>query len=158
MSVPLPPNMTNAPSPAPTRVDPASFRVRGDAYHSWLVPWVNLQLPALIEWMRLRTNEVFSWASSANADRLLCQSAAAAVAAESPIANAAAAAASAVAASAYASQAQAVSPDSPIRLNTRAVTANFTVPAGCNAASAGPIAVADGVTVTVSDFSTWSIQ
>ncbi len=158
MSVPNPPSMTNAPSPAPTRADPASFRTRGDAYHSWLVPWVNTQLPALIEWIRLRANEVFVWASSASSDRLLCQSAAAAIAAESPVANAAAAAASAVAAAAYASQAQAVSPDSPIRLNTRAVTANFTVPAGYNAASAGPISVADGITVTVSDFSTWSIQ
>ena len=155
MSVPNPPSMTNAPSPAPTRADPASFRTRGDAYHSWLV---NTQLPALIEWIRLRANDVFVWASSASSDRLLCQSAAAAIAAESPVANAAAAAASAVAAAAYASQAQAVSPDSPIRLNTRAVTANFTVPAGYNAASAGPISVADGITVTVSDFSTWSIQ
>lgn len=158
MSVPFPPGMTNAPSPAPTRADPASFRVRGDAYHSWLVPWVNFQLPALIEWIRLRANEVFAWASSASADRLLCQSAAAAIAAESPVANAAAAAASAVSAAVYASQAQAVSPDSPIRLNTRVVKADFTVPAGHNAASAGPIAVSDGVTVTVSNHSTWSIQ
>ena len=68
------------------------------------------------------------------------------------------AASSAALAASYASQAQAVSPDSPIRLNTRKVAADFTVPPGYNAASAGPISVADRVTVTVSDHSTWSIQ
>jgi hypothetical protein len=57
----------------------------------------------------------------------------------------------------YASQAQATNPDSPIRLNPRKVTANFTVPADYNASSVGPIAVSEGITVTVADRATWSI-
>ncbi len=158
MSVPNPPSMTDAPSPAPTRADPSSFRSRGDAYHSWLVTWVNTQLPALIEWVRLRANEVLGWANAAQADRLLCQAAATAVAAESPVTNAAAAAASAAAAAVYASQAQATNPDSPIRLNPNRITADFTVPSNYNAASVGPITVSEGVTVTVQDNAAWSIH
>ena len=44
------------------------------------------------------------------------------------------------------------------RINPRSVTANFTVPSGYNAASAGPMAIAEGVTVTVQDNATWSIH
>lgn len=68
------------------------------------------------------------------------------------------AASSAASAASYASRAQAVSPDSPIRLNTRNVVEDFSVPPDYNAASTGPLAISDGVTVTVSDHSTWSIQ
>jgi len=158
MSVPTPPGITNAPSPAPSRADPANFRARGDAYHSWLVPWVNTELPALIEWLRLRANDVLGWANAAQSDRALCQAAAAAVALQSPAANATAAAASAAQAAAYASQAQATNPDSPMRLNPRRITASFTVPTGYNAASAGPITVADGVTVTVASGAAWVVH
>ena len=42
-------------------------------------------------------------------------------------------------------------------LNDQAVTANYTVPTGKNASSAGPITVNTGVTVTVSTDSTWVI-
>lgn len=42
-------------------------------------------------------------------------------------------------------------------LNGKTITQNYTVPADNNAFSAGPITIADGVTVTVSDGSTWSI-
>jgi hypothetical protein len=43
------------------------------------------------------------------------------------------------------------------RMNPSTITANQTIPTGYNAVSAGPITVAEGITVTVSDFSTWSI-
>lgn len=48
--------------------------------------------------------------------------------------------------------------ESPIRLNPSRVTANFTVPSGYNAASVGPIAIAEGVTVTIQDRATWSVH
>jgi hypothetical protein len=73
-------------------------------------------------------------------------------------ANATAAAAAAAAASASAALAQSVSPDSPVRLNTRVITADLTIPSAYNAASIGPIQVADGVTATVQPNATWSIQ
>ena len=57
-----------------------------------------------------------------------------------------------------ASLAQATNPDSPIRLNPREISANFTVGAAYNAASAGPITISDGVTVTVADNATWSVH
>lgn len=52
MSIPNPPTLTPAPSPAPTRFDPANFRERADAYHTWLVPHVNTQLPAMLAWIK----------------------------------------------------------------------------------------------------------
>jgi hypothetical protein len=42
-------------------------------------------------------------------------------------------------------------------LNDQAVTANYTIPTGKNASSAGPITVNTGVTVTISTDSTWVI-
>lgn len=73
-------------------------------------------------------------------------------------ASAQAASASAASAGVYASQAQATNPDSPIRLNPRRIDTDFAVAAGYNAASVGPIAVAEGVAVTVQDNATWSIH
>jgi hypothetical protein len=35
---------------------------------------------------------------------------------------------------------------------------NFTLPTGYNGASAGPISIDDGVTVTISNGATWSIH
>ena len=46
----------------------------------------------------------------------------------------------------------------PSRALTERITANFTIPVDSNAASVGPISVADGVTVNVSDNATWSIH
>ena len=101
---------------------------------------------------------VSATAVAAQADRVICQAAAAAIAQESPTANAAAAAIAAAQAQAYASQAQATNPDSPIRLNPRRIAVNFTVPTGYNAASTGPITVADGVAVTVATGASWSVH
>lgn len=47
--------------------------------------------------------------------------------------------------------------DAVFYLNSKLVTSSFTVPAGQNAQSAGPIEIADGATVTVADGSTWVI-
>jgi hypothetical protein len=58
----------------------------------------------------------------------------------------------------YASQAQATNPDSPIRINPTRVMADFTLATGYNGASAGPISIDDGVTVTISNGATWSIH
>lgn len=47
--------------------------------------------------------------------------------------------------------------DAVFYLNGQTVTTNFTIPAGQNAMSAGPITVADGVIVTVSNGSNWVV-
>lgn len=109
-------------------------------------------------WIAARTQEVFTWSTAAQSDRILAQTAAASVAAQSPVANAAAAAASAAAAAVSAGLAQATNPDSPIRINPRRITADFTLGSAYNGATAGPIQVSDGVTVTISDNATWSIH
>lgn len=41
--------------------------------------------------------------------------------------------------------------------NTNGINANWTVPSGYNAMSAGPITIADGVTVTISNGSSWAV-
>jgi hypothetical protein len=158
MSVPTPPTIPAAPTPAPTRSDPANFRERADAYHSWLPPFVNTTLVAALAWIEARSNEVLGWANAASADRAVVQTAKAAIDAQSPVTNAAAAAASAAAAAVYASQAQATNPDSPVRLNPRLITSDITIASAYNAASVGPIAIGEGVTVTVQDNATWSIH
>jgi len=50
-----------------------------------------------------------------------------------------------------------VQTSSPIYLNGQTVTANFTVPTGYNGMSAGPVTVANGVTVTVTSGCEWSV-
>lgn len=97
-------------------------------------------------------------ANAAQADRVLAAADAAAVAAANPAANAADAAVSAAAAAVSAGIAQAVSPDSPVRFNTRKITANLVIGSDYNAASAGPITISDGVTVTVQDNATWVVN
>ena len=44
-----------------------------------------------------------------------------------------------------------------IVVNSQTVSANYTVPSGSNALSSGPVTVADGITVTVSDGSVWTV-
>jgi hypothetical protein len=44
-----------------------------------------------------------------------------------------------------------------IFVNSQTVSANYTVPSGSNALSSGPVTVADGITVTVSDGSVWTV-
>jgi hypothetical protein len=42
-------------------------------------------------------------------------------------------------------------------LNDTVVTTSYTIPAGKNAVTAGPVTVNDGVTITVSDNSVWTV-
>jgi hypothetical protein len=44
-----------------------------------------------------------------------------------------------------------------ILVNSATVTADYTIPTGSNAISSGPVTVADGITVTVSDGSNWVV-
>ena len=69
----------------------------------------------------------------------------------------AAAASAASAASSVSSAALIVTGGSPFLLNPSEITADITLPSGFNAASAGPIEIANNVNVTISDNSTWSI-
>jgi len=157
MTIQSPPAITQPPSPAPSRTDSANFSARSDAYHAWL-PTGYANLVAALTWIAARCDDVFAWALTAQQDRIDAQKAADAVAAQSPITNAAAAAASAQAAAVSAGIAQAVSPDSPVRFNTRSITADLTIASAYNAASVGPITIAPGITVTVQDNATWSIN
>lgn len=45
----------------------------------------------------------------------------------------------------------------PVKLNRQIITENFSIPSGSNGLSAGPITIAEGVTVTVPVGSAWSI-
>jgi len=45
----------------------------------------------------------------------------------------------------------------PIQLNGQTVSADYTIPSGYNGVSAGPVTIADGVTVTVADGSAWAV-
>lgn len=148
--------ITALPTP-PTRSDPATFAARGDAFMTAL-PTFATEANVLQTDVNAKQAAAAVSANAAQADRILCDAAAAAVAAQSPVTNAAAAAASALAAAAYASTAQATNPDSPIRLNPRKITADFTIASTYNAASVGPITISEGITVTVSDNATWSIH
>lgn len=148
--------ITALPTP-PTRSDPATFATRGDAFMLAL-PTFATEANALQADVNAKQAAAAVSANAAQADRVLAAAAQAAVTAQSPVTNAAAAAASAALAAVYASNAQATNPDSPIRINPRFITANFTVASAYNAASVGPITVSDGVTVTVNDNATWSIH
>jgi hypothetical protein len=142
---------------APSRADPANFATRADAFLGQL-PTFGTQANAVGSVTYTNAVEAAASANAAAADRIQAQSALASITAQSPAANAAAAAASAAAAAVSAAQAQAVSPDSPVRFNTRRIEAELTIPSAYNAGSTGPIAIADGVTVTIQDNATWSIQ
>lgn len=155
MAVPSPPSITMPPTP-PSRSDPANFATRGDAFLGWF-PAAWTYLSNLVTWLTARANEVEANSNAAVQSAGTVQAIAASPAIQNAASNAASAQLAATQAQAYASQAQAVSPDSPVRLNTKRISANFSVPTGYNAASAGPISIDDGVTVTVSDHSTWSI-
>lgn len=61
------------------------------------------------------------------------------------------------AAQGYASLAQATNPLAALQINADTITTNQTLAAGYNALSAGPIDIADGVTVTIEETANWSI-
>lgn len=154
--------ITALPTP-PSRSDPANFAARGDELLGALptlvtqINAVGTEANATAAAINTSQTAAAASAASAQADRVLAQQAKTAIDAQSPIVNAAAAAASAAAAAVYASQAQATTPDAPIRLNPHTIRADFALPAGYNGASAGPITLSPNITVTVSDGATWSI-
>lgn len=154
------PTLTPPPTTKPSKYgnDPVAFDAAMQADLDWIHDHWHPDQQAAVDYVSDAAAQAASAANAAQSDRVLVQAAAASVANERPSENAAAAADSAAQAAAYASQAQATNPDSPIRLNPSRVTANFTVPSGYNAASVGPIAIAEGVTVTVQDNATWSIH
>jgi hypothetical protein len=45
----------------------------------------------------------------------------------------------------------------PFLLNKATITDSYTIPTGFNAVAAGPVVIADGITVTIPDNSTWVI-
>jgi hypothetical protein len=45
----------------------------------------------------------------------------------------------------------------PIKLNGNTISSNYSIPTGYNGLSAGPVTIADGITVTIADGSSWSI-
>lgn len=153
------PTLTPAPATTPDKYggDPAAFDAAMQAWLTWQQTRSG-QDPAFLAWIEATANTAYNSANAAQSDRIVVQTAKAAIDAQSPVANAAAAALSAQQAAQYASQAQATNPDSPIRLNPRKISANFSVPSAYNAASVGPITIQEGVVVTICDNATWSIH
>jgi hypothetical protein len=49
------------------------------------------------------------------------------------------------------------SPNVAIYENAQTMSVNYTIPAGTNGMSAGPITIANGVVITIADGSTWTI-
>lgn len=158
MSVPNPPPVGTAPSPAPTTQDTENFDARADAFHQFFPNWLNNLFPAVLDWIRLRASEVQLNSNAAVSASIAATAAANNPAVKNAAANAAAAQASAAQAQVFASQAQATNPDSPIRINPTRVRENFALPSGYNGSSDGPITIDDGVTVTVSHGANWSIH
>jgi hypothetical protein len=117
-------------------------------------------VPALAQAVAVALNTVTkALQAAASESNAVAQAAIATIKAAASAVSATSAAASASSAAGYAALlANYTDIAQPLRLHRRIVTADFTVPAEHNAMSAGPITVADGVTVTVSSHSTWSIS
>ena len=149
----------------PSRSNPENFNTKAEAY---------------LAAMEGHPGEMNTWKDQANLTAAQVSANAAAVAAAAPVVNSqylatqiaaqdARAASfsaiasktdaeqSALAAAGYASQAQATNPDTPIRINPNAISADFTIATGYNGVSAGPIRINAGVQVTVARNSHWSI-
>ncbi|POP53057.1 hypothetical protein [Zhongshania marina] len=57
----------------------------------------------------------------------------------------------------FAGLAESTNPNAAIRVNPRTITESVGIANGYNGLSAGPIAIGDGVTITIGDNATWSI-
>jgi hypothetical protein len=53
--------------------------------------------------------------------------------------------------------ASAFNPSVPMYENTQTVSVTYTITANCNAMSAGPITIANGITVTIPTGSSWVV-
>jgi hypothetical protein len=51
----------------------------------------------------------------------------------------------------------AFAPEVPVYENLQTISANYCITTGSNAMSAGPITIADGITVTIPDGSAWTV-
>jgi hypothetical protein len=51
----------------------------------------------------------------------------------------------------------AFAPGVPVYENTQTISSNYTIPTGSSAMSVGPITLANGVSVTISNGSRWAI-
>ncbi len=139
----------------PSRLDPANFRERADAFLAALLPFVTQANALAAEVNADKSTTV------AKVDLALLSGLANAA---TNAATAAAKAAEAVAAAAQADQSRALAeaawtaalaanPDlnPAVRMNPHTVAANLTIPAGYNAYAAGPLDVAEGVVIEVAD-------
>lgn len=66
MSVPNPPTVGTAPSPAPTTTDTVNFDARADAFHEFFPNWLNNLFPAVLAWIKARTEQVQTEAVASN--------------------------------------------------------------------------------------------
>jgi hypothetical protein len=155
MTTPAPPTQVLPPTP-PQSTDTLNFDARADAFVAWF-PAAWAYLTAFGTWITARANEVLANSTAATQAAATSAAVAASPAVQNAAANASAAQLAAMQAQGYATQAQAVSPDSPVRLNARRVSATLAIPTSYNAHSAGPISIDDGVAVTIAQHSTWSI-
>jgi hypothetical protein len=80
MSVPNPPPVGTAPSPAPSTQDTANFDTRADAFHAFFPNWLNSLFPAVLDWVKARVEQVQVEAVASNANANTAQAAAASAA------------------------------------------------------------------------------
>ncbi len=153
------------PAPAPSRADPVNFNARSEAMLNAL-PTLSTEINTWRTQTNALAGTVNSQSTQVAADTVTVRQIRDAVLPATNTATQAAASATSAkndavaardAAQGYASQAQATNPDTPIRLNPQAITADFTIPANYNGYSAGPIFIHDGAHVTVTQNSHWSI-
>lgn len=146
--------ITPLPDP-PLRSDPTNFPARADAFMAAL-PTFATEANALATTVNAQHDAVVTSAQAAFNAGLSSAAANAATA----TAKATSAADSASLAQAAWTAALAANPDlNPVvRMNPSTITVDTTIPSGYNAYSAGPLlTIAEGVTVTINDFSHWSI-
>ena len=46
---------------------------------------------------------------------------------------------------------------SPVKLNMQTISYNYSIPSGYNGYTSGPVTIANGITVTIPDGSSWSV-
>ena len=142
----------------PSLSDRSTYNAKAYAWALHMDVTFGPEMFALANATKTNAEDIYTNAAATSLNAAVAAAAQAAITAQNPVLNAAAASASAAQAAIYAAQAQATNPDSPIRLNPRTITANFTVGSNYNAQSTGPITISEGMTVTVSDNATYAIN
>jgi hypothetical protein len=159
------PQITALPDP-PSRQDPTNFAVKGDAFLGAL-PNFATEANSLATQVNERVDAAFAAGlESAAANATNAANSAASALTQRNLAETAktgaqqeriAAELARDEAEAFAGLAQATNPLEALQVNRAVITTNQTLTKGFNALSAGPIEIADGVTVTIEETSTWSI-